>query len=159
MPYLPPAAPMRLFGDELDDLMIRLFSDPEARVLAPLETKWAPHLDVEETPTEMIVKVDLPGIEPRDVVIEVADGVLILHGERKEEREEKGRNFHRTERFVGEFYRALPLPRGIDPEKIVARSLRGVVTVTIPRKPEVLPRKIAVEPEPTPEDATRSGGA
>jgi HSP20 family protein len=147
LPRRPEAAPPRLFGDELDELMTRLFGDPEGRVLRPIEESWAPRLDVEETEKELLVKVDLPGVEPKDVVIEVVEGILILRGERKEEREEKAHHYHRIERFMGGFYRALPLPDGVEADKIKARNLNGVITVVIPKKPEVLPRKIAVEPE------------
>jgi HSP20 family protein len=147
LPWMPEAAPLRLFGEDLDNLMIRLFGNPEARVMKPIEEKWAPCVDFEETEKEVFVKADLPGVDPKEVVIEVIDGMLILRGTRKVEREEKEVNFFRTERFVGEFYRALPLPGGIDVEKITARSHHGVITVVIPKKPEVLPRKIAVEPE------------
>jgi HSP20 family protein len=145
LPWRPEAAPMRLFGEDLDNLMIRLFGNSEGKVFKPMAEKWIPRVDVEETEKELLVKVDLPGVEPKDLVIEVTEGVLILRGEKKVENEEKARNFHRTERFVGEFYRVLPLPTGIEPEKITARSFHGVITVVIPKKPEVLPRRIAVE--------------
>lgn len=147
LPVRPEAAPMRLSGEELDDLMMRLFGDVDGKVFRPIEEKWAPRVDVEETEKEVLFKVDLPGVDPAKVTIEVVEGMLIVRGVKKEEREEKARHFHRTERFVGEFYRALPLPAGVEPDKIVARSLHGVITVVIPKKPEVLPRKIAVEPE------------
>ncbi len=147
LPWRPEVAPLRLFGEELDNLMMRLFGEREGRVFRPTEMKWAPRLDVEETEKDLLVKVDLPGVEPGDVVIEVVEGMLILRGERKEVREEKARDFRRPERFVGEFYRALPLPPGIEPEKITARSLHGVITVVIPKTPEVRPYKVPVQPE------------
>jgi HSP20 family protein len=82
----------------------------------------------------------------KDLVITVENNVLVLRGEKKEEKEEKKKNYHRLERFFGEFYREIPLPIGADTEKIAATSAKGVITITIPKKPEILPKKIAVKP-------------
>lgn len=106
---------------------------------------FAPHVDVLETDPEIVVKVDLPGVDPKDVDISMVGGSLVLKGERKEEREEKKKGYLRIERFVGQFYRELPLPPVVDPEKIVATSYKGVITVTIPKKPEAQPKKIFIE--------------
>src|SRR5262245_17710346 len=66
LPWMAEAAPMRLVGEELDNLMMMLFGDRECRVARPMEEKWTPRVDVEETEKELLVKVDLPGIEPKD---------------------------------------------------------------------------------------------
>jgi HSP20 family protein len=124
------------------------------RFLEPFELKgngkvaaWTPRVDVEETEKEYLVRVDLPGIDPKDVDVSMEEGSLILKGEKKEEKEEKKKNFHRVERFVGRFYREIPLPAGVEPEMITAAVTKGVMTVTIPKKPEVLPKKIAITAE------------
>jgi HSP20 family protein len=109
-----------------------------------LET-WAPRVDVEETEKEILVKADLPGVDAKNIDISVTNDVLALRGEKKEQHEEKKKNYHRIERFQGEFYREISLPPGADPDKIVATSGKGVVTITIPKRPGVLPRKIAVK--------------
>ncbi len=75
----------------------------------------------------------------------MANGVLSLKGEKKEEKEEKKKNYHRVERFVGSFYRAIPLPAGADADKVVATTTKGVITVTVPKKAEMQPKKIAVK--------------
>src|SRR5260370_35343745 len=104
-----------------------------------------PRVDVEESDKEILVKVDLPGVEPKDVDISVAEGSLILKGEKKEEREDKKKNYHKVERFVGQFYRELPLPPEADPDRITAAGAKGVITVTIPKKATAQPKKIAVK--------------
>jgi HSP20 family protein len=130
---------------EMDDWTRRLFGLPiEEAVYAPA---WEPRVDVEETEKEVVVKADLPGVDPKEVDVSVLDGVLILRGEKREEKEEKGKNFHRAERFRGTFYRELPLPAGVDPDKVSAVCAKGVVTVTIPKKAAAQPRKITVKPE------------
>jgi HSP20 family protein len=129
----------------MEDWTRRFFAEPfEEAAYTPA---WAPRVDVEETEKEVVVKADLPGVDPEDLDVSVLDGVLILRGAKKEEKEEKGKSFHRVERFRGEFYRELPLPAGVDPDKIAATCAKGVVTVSIPKKPAALPKKIAVKPE------------
>ena len=131
----------------MEGLFGRFFNPP----LVAFEEKelrtWRPRVDVEETEKELLVKADVPGVDLKDVEVTLVDGVLVLRGEKKEEREEKEKNYHRVERFVGEFYREIPLPPGADPEKIEAKGAKGVLVITIPKKPEVMPKKIAVKSE------------
>jgi HSP20 family protein len=134
-----------MFRNEMENMVEQFFGAPldfsEPRALQP----WAPRVDVKETDKEFVVKADLPGVEPKDVEISVADGSLVLRGEKKEEREEKKDNYHRVERFLGKFYREIPLPPGADADKVAAVSAKGVITITIPKKPEVMPKKISVK--------------
>jgi len=92
----------------------------------------------------------VPGVDPKDVDISIRDGTLMIKGERKEEREQKKRNFHRMERFVGHFFRAIPLPTGVDEDNIAATSGNGVITITIPKRPGSLAKKITVRSETCP---------
>jgi HSP20 family protein len=110
-------------------------------------TAWAPRVDVEEDDKQYVVRADLPGVDPKDVEITVADNALVIRGQSKQEREEKDKNYHRIERIVGQFYREIPLPREIDADKIRATTANGVLTVTIPKKAEAQPKKITVQPE------------
>jgi HSP20 family protein len=132
------------FRHEMDETMQRFFHPvAEARGLVP--RTWVPRVDVEETDKAIVVKADLPGVNPNEVEITVANGCLVLRGERKEAKEEKGKTFNRVERFAGKYYRSIDLPPGVDAEKITAESANGVITVTIPKAPEVQPKKIAVK--------------
>jgi len=128
--------------NEMESMFERFFGEP---VKGNGHAVWAPRVDIEETDKALLVRVDLPGVDPKEIEISVNEGMLVLKGERKEEREKKEKNFHRVERFLGRFYRELPLPVGADAEKIVAQASKGVVTVTIPKKPEAQAKKIAVQ--------------
>lgn len=108
---------------------------------------WSPQVDVEETDKEFIVKADLPGVDPKDVEIQLVDNVLTIRGGKEEKREEKKKNYHRIERFSGSFFRSIPLPSGADADKVAATSSNGVVTITIPKKAEAQPKKITVVPK------------
>jgi len=134
---------------EFDRALARFFGVlPEEK--RPVMSEWAPRLDIEENEKAILVRVDLPGMEAPEVSVSVEDGMLVLRGERREEREEppaRDRTYHRTERFVARFYRAVKLPPGADVEHIAAATRAGVLTVTIPKKVEAMPRKIEVKPE------------
>ncbi len=144
-PWHPSLGLLEPFRKEMEDVMERFFGNENGKPRT-VET-WAPRVDVEETEKEILVKADLPGVDPKNVEITVENGVLMVRGEKKEEKEEKKKNYHRLERFAGSFYRAIQLPPGADAEKVSATSANGVVTIAIPKKPEAQPKKIAVTPK------------
>jgi len=137
--------PMETLRNDFDVLFRRFFGEPLMEGDGHGYTTWSPRVDMEEAEKEIFVKADLPGVDAKDFNITVENGCLILRGEKKVETEEKKKNYHRLERFFGEFYREIPLPVYADTEKISAAFSKGVVTITIPKKPEVLPKKIAVK--------------
>jgi HSP20 family protein len=109
----------------------------------PLETarEFRPSVDVYEDEKAIQVKADLPGIKPEEIKIEVENGVLTLSGERKLEKEENKDGYHRVERVYGSFCRSFVLPDAVESEKIEAKYHEGVLTVAIPKRPEVNNRK------------------
>ena len=144
-PWQPSFGLLEPFRKEMEEMMERFFGDGGGKPRA-VET-WAPRVDVEETDKEILVKADLPGVDPKNVEITVENGVLMVRGEKKEEKEEKKKNYPRLERFAGSVYRAIALPPGADAEKVSATSANGVVTVAIPKKTEAQPKKITVTPK------------
>ncbi len=107
----------------------------------------APAVDVVEKENEFRITAELPGLDEKDVEVNIADDVLSIRGEKKEEREEKAKNYHLSERRYGSFQRTFQLPAGIDAEKIAATFQKGVLTVTLPKTPEAQKKekKIAIQ--------------
>jgi HSP20 family protein len=106
-----------------------------------------PALDVKETEKELVVTADLPGIDEKDVNLTLQDGVLTMRGEKKSERKDERENFHLVERSHGSFQRSIRLPETIDEDKVEARFDKGVLTVTLPKRPEMMKaeKKIAIK--------------
>lgn len=127
-------AGLRLFQDSLS----RLFSEPASR-------PWTPAVDIFETENELVLKADLPDVDPREVGIQLENGTLTLKGERKFEEQKNGKGFHRIERSYGKFVRAFSLPDTVDGEKVKADYKNGVLTVKLPKKEVAKPRTINVE--------------
>jgi len=108
---------------------------------------FAPRTNVAETETEYEVTVDLPGMKPEDLDVELKDGHLWITGERKHEEEEKGKTYHRIERSYGHFRRVIPLEESVNPEKVDAEYKDGVLHITVAKDEAAQPRKIPVKPE------------
>jgi HSP20 family protein len=126
------------------DLFDDLFGEPAA-ILCNERKALALEFDILETDEHIVVKADLPGIDVKDLDIEVVDRVLTLKGNKKEEHEEKTKHFHRTERRFGSFCRSLQLPDEVESEKIEAAYKDGVLTVTIPKGESAKPKKVEVK--------------
>jgi HSP20 family protein len=105
---------------------------------------WAPAVDIHETDQEIVLKADLPGLNPNEVDIRVEDNTLFLKGERKMEKETKEENYHRIERSYGSFARSFILPRTVTADKISADYKNGVLSVTMPKREESKPKQIRV---------------
>jgi len=105
---------------------------------------WAPAVDVYETDQSVVLKAELPGVDPKDVEARVEDGTLYLKGERKFENEVKEGSYHRVERAYGSFTRTFALPTSVDAEKVAAEYKDGVLTLSLPKREEAKPKTIKI---------------
>jgi HSP20 family protein len=105
---------------------------------------WAPAVDIFEQDGNIVLKAELPGVDPKDVEVRVENNVLTLRGERRFENEVKRESFHRIERSYGSFGRSFTLPNVIDTEKIKAEFKDGVLRMTLPKKEEAKPKQISI---------------
>ena len=105
---------------------------------------WAPPVDIYENGDSLVLKAELPGINPDDVEVRVEDNTLYLKGERKFEKEVKEENYHRVERAYGSFARTFSLPNSIDSDKVAANYKDGVLTLTLPKREEAKPKSIKI---------------
>lgn len=144
--------PLDLLHREMNDLFASFFRefDSPFRGLAPATGRGAgamvaPSVDVAETDDEVQVTADLPGLTEKDIEVALDDGALTIRGEKKEEREEKKRNYHLVERSYGRFERSVAVPRGIDAGKVKARFKNGVLHVTLPKTAESRSRSRTIE--------------
>jgi HSP20 family protein len=106
---------------------------------------WAPAMDVQETDKEYLIKADLPEVRKEEVKVGIEDGILSVEGERKQEKEEKGKKFHRVERAYGKFVRRMTVPRDVDATKVAAEFKDGVLNVHLPKSAEAKPKMIDVK--------------
>ena len=106
---------------------------------------WAPRVDISETDKEFVIKAEIPEVNKQDVKVTVDNGVLTIRGERKKEKEEKNKKFHRVERFYGSFSRSFTLPENADEAKIEASFKDGVLNLQIPKLAERKPKGIDVK--------------
>ena len=106
---------------------------------------WAPAVDVEETANEYVIKADLPDVKKADVKVGIVDGVLTIEGERKQEKEEKDKKFHRIERTYGQFVRRLSVPTDVDQAQVAADFKDGVLNVRLPKAANAKPRSVEVK--------------
>ena len=107
--------------------------------------RWTPTLDISETDKEITVRAEIPGVDKNELDISIADDVLTISGEKKEETEEEDGKFYRTERRFGSFRRSVALPASVNSEKVKAEYEAGVVTVRLPKAEETATRRIPVE--------------
>jgi HSP20 family protein len=106
---------------------------------------WAPRVDIAETDTEFTIKAEIPEVKKEDVKVTVDSGVLIIRGERKQEKEEKDKKFHRIERYYGSFTRSFTLPDNVDESKIEASFKDGMLNLQIPKTEAAKPKAIEVK--------------
>lgn len=133
--------------NEMDTLFERFFRDPWGLV----DWEWpagglaaVPRTDLAETEDNVTVTMELPGVNPEDVQIDITGDLLTVRGEKREEKQEKKKDYHYVERQFGSFQRTVQLPSTVDPDKVDATYRNGVLTITIAKHAEARPRKIKV---------------
>ena len=141
--YFNPFSLMRRLSDELDRAFATSFGLPNwqgrGTSLEEVAT-WSPAVEVTERNNNLLVRAELPGLNKEDVKVEVTNDGLAIQGEKRRQHEERERGYYRSERTYGSFYRLIPLPDGIDPDKARAQFNNGLLEVEIPI-PESLQRK------------------
>jgi HSP20 family protein len=136
--------PFREF-ETLSSRMNQLFPPTVRRNDDVMFADWAPAIDVQETEKEYLVKADLPEIRKEDMKIAIDDGVLSMEGERKQEKEEKNKKFHKVERVYGKFVRRMALPNDVDETKVSAEFKDGVLNVHLPKSVTAKPHSVDVK--------------
>jgi HSP20 family protein len=126
----------------MQDLISRTFGE-EADLWGT--ERIAPSLDLSETENALEVRMDIPGMDAKDIDIQVNANTLTVSGERKEEREEKGKTYHRIERRVGAFSRCVTLPCPVKDDAVDAQYKNGILTIKLPKTEEAKSRKITVK--------------
>jgi len=108
---------------------------------------WVPRVDIAETDKEFAIKAEIPDVKKEDVKVTVDNGILTIQGERKQEKEEKGKKFHRVERHYGHFVRSFTLPDNTDETKIKASFKDGMLNLHIQKIEETKPKAIEIKVE------------
>ncbi len=134
--------------EDMSDRLNRMFSRQALPQANGKETMvvadWVPSVDVSETDEGYQIKAEIPDVKKEDVKVTVEDGVLTIQGERKQEKEEKGKKYHRVERSYGRFVRSFTLPDLVDEGKVKAEFKDGVLNLQLPKSEKVKPKAIEV---------------
>jgi HSP20 family protein len=130
-----PLASLRQF----EDVFTRFFTEPQSN------RPWSPSVDIYETENDLVLKADLPDVELKDIDVRVENQTLTIAGERRFEKKDSAKGYHRIERNYGNFVRSFAVPNAFDTDHINASYHNGVLNVTLPKKEAAKPRQIKVE--------------
>jgi len=145
--------PFASFQREMNKLFDDFFGGFELSPWAPVERRltaaFTPHVDVSETDKEIKVSAELPGMDEKDIDVSLTRDTLTIKGEKKEEKEDKGKDYYRMERSYGSFTRSVPLPVEVDTDKVQASFKKGVLEITLPKTARAIQetKKIPVKPK------------
>jgi HSP20 family protein len=135
--------------EEMSSRMNRLFNrrgpTPEGGTEALAVADWTPTVDVTETEGEYVIKAELPEVKKEDVKVTLEDGLLTIQGERRYEKDEKTKKYHRIERSYGRFARSFSVPESVDDGKVKAEYKDGVLSLSLPKAEKAKPRAIEVK--------------
>jgi HSP20 family protein len=140
-------SPLVALRSEMDRLFDTFLREPFGSIDWPFvgQGKWSPTVDVAESDEEVVVRVELPGIDPKDLDVSVSGSQLVLSGEKKESTENEGKDFYHSESRYGSFRRSVRLPEGIDTQNVDAQYANGVLTMRLKKTPSAVPKRIEVK--------------
>lgn len=133
-----PASPFRLFEDFFNDWAVRAIESDRER------SAWVPPVNVLEKDGNLILKVEVPGVAEKDIDLKIDGSRLTISGEKKQDEKVEASSLHLSEISYGTFTRSFTLPDVVDPDKVGAKFKNGILTITLPSKPEARPRTIKV---------------
>jgi HSP20 family protein len=145
--------PFGAFQREMNKLFDDFFGGFDLSPWAPVErrlaTPFTPHIDVSETDKEIRVSAELPGMDEKDIDVSLTRDALTIKGEKKQETEDKGKDYYRMERSYGSFTRSIPLPIEVETDKVQATFKKGVLEITLPKTAKAIQetKKIPVKPK------------
>lgn len=134
--------PLETLREEMEELASRAFGEEGALWSGE---RMVPSLDLSETDGALEVRMDVPGVEPKDLDIQVNGNLLTICGQRKEEREEKGKTYHRVERRTGSFSRSVTLPVAVKEDAVEAQYKDGILTIKLPKTESAKGKRITVK--------------
>ncbi len=146
--YEPTMFPAFREMEEFSDRLNRFFSPrlrPNGDKQPLIESEWMPAVDIQETDIEYLIKAELPEVRKEDVKVTLDNGVLTIQGERKQEKEEKGKKFHRIERSYGTFLRTFTVPMDAEENKVAADFKDGILRVHLPKTEKSRPKAVEVK--------------
>jgi HSP20 family protein len=135
-----PFEEMTTLRNRMDRLWSRMSAEDTSAI-----ADWSPASDVIESKDEIVVKAELPGIDEKDVDVEIESGVLTIKGERNAEKETEEKGYRRVERSYGSFLRSFTLPPSVEPDKVSATFTNGLLEVHLPKREGAKPRSIKVD--------------
>jgi len=130
---------------EFDRLFDSFFHGDNSDATSAFTSAWIPAVDIAEREKDFVVKMELPGVKKEDVRVTMQEGILTIKGEKKQEKESKGSDYHRVERSYGSFQRSFTLPTALRPGDIDASFADGVLNITLPKAEEATPKQIDVK--------------
>lgn len=141
--------PFSTFRQEMDKLMDNVFGGFNTWPFEKSTDAFTPRIDVVDTDKEIRVSAELPGLDEKDIDVSLTPEAVTIRGEKKEEKEEKGRDYYRSERSYGSFSRTIPLPSDIDAENVAASFKKGVLTIKLPKTKRAIEetKKISIKEE------------
>lgn len=142
LPALWRSDPLSALRSEVNEIRARLFGDDDEGWFAGT---MVPELDMSETDEVVEIRMDLPGLNAKDIDIQISGNVLTVNGQREDEKEEKGRTFHRVERRYGNFSRSVTLPCAVVEDNVAAECHDGVLKIKLPKTEKSKVHKIPVK--------------